>query len=244
MGRRLEKTIRDADKAKEEFEAEVKAYRDFVARYQQERDKRKRIVMSNMLLYLLYSNQHGMKPSHALTEALDHSLAMEKEAKRAMYPVPLHQDIAEILTSSTHTVGRGRTTNWQMQTGTYYSQFDGKGRDWFDEWTAGEILASYVSFGAHRFGVGSATQRILELLEESLRSLRSSGTSGREDKLHLICLVRKMRALSERNRESRMLRMPCCSTAVTLPGACRESREDRCVGEHFSVHSAQRTVIF
>lgn len=151
---------------KKEFEAELQAYRDFVVRYQKERDKKKRIVMSNMLHYLVYSDQHGMKPSHAFTDALESALDDEKTAKRAMYPLPLHQGIADILTSSTHTVGRGRTTNWQMHTGTFYSEFDGKGREWFDDWAAGEVLGSYVSFGAHRFGIGSATQRILELLEE------------------------------------------------------------------------------
>lgn len=151
---------------KEQFDAEISAYIDFVARYRKQRDKQKRQVMANMLHYLVYSDIHDMKPTHALTDALESAMADERQSKRDMYPLVLHQSIARVLTSSTHTKGRGHTTNWQMHTNTFYSEFDGRGRDWFGDWTAGEILGSYVSFGSHRFHIGSATQRILLLLED------------------------------------------------------------------------------
>ncbi|MBY5537652.1 hypothetical protein HFO42_10575 [Rhizobium leguminosarum] len=149
-----------------QFDAEVAAYKHFVARYRKQRDRQKRQVMANMLQYLVYSTEHGMKPSHALTDALESALEEEKEAKRQMYPLPLHQSIANVLTSSTHTKGRGQTTNWKMHTGTFYSEFNGAGRHWFSDWTAGEVLGSHVSFGSHRFHIGGATQRILKLLED------------------------------------------------------------------------------
>lgn len=151
---------------KKQLDIEISAYRDFVARYQKQRDKQKRTVMANMLQYLVYSDEHDMKPSYALTDALESAMSDERKAKRDVYPLPLHQSIAHVLTSSTHTKGRGRTTNWTMHTSSSYSVCDGRGRDWFSEWTAGEVLRSYVSFGSHRFHVGGATQRILNLLED------------------------------------------------------------------------------
>ncbi|WP_312946501.1 hypothetical protein [Agrobacterium sp.] len=151
---------------KKQLDIEISAYRDFVARYRRQRDKRKRQVMANMLQYLVYSSHHDMKPSHALAEALESAMTDERVSKRNMHPLVLHQSIAHVLTSSTYTKGRGQTKNWKMHTRTLYSEFDGRGRDWFAEWTAGEILGSYVSFGSHRFHVGEVTQRILHLLED------------------------------------------------------------------------------
>ncbi|RYG88848.1 MAG: hypothetical protein EON58_19705 [Alphaproteobacteria bacterium] len=149
-----------------EYEKEVTAYQRFVERYRGERDRNKRLVMLNALQFLLFSDRHDMKPSYALTEDLDCTLREERDAKRAMYPLPVHQGVADILTSSTYTKGRGRTTAWQMHTSSTSSEFTGKGRDWFDAWNAQEILNSYVKFGSHRFSVGATTQRILGLLED------------------------------------------------------------------------------
>ncbi|CDZ67993.1 Hypothetical protein NGAL_HAMBI2605_62760 [Neorhizobium galegae bv. orientalis] len=149
-----------------QFNTEIKAYKAFVERYRKQRDKKKRLVMSNLLQYLLFSTEHGMKPSYALTDALTSALGDEKDAQKAMYPLPLHQGLAEIFTSSTHTKGRGRTTNWQMHSGASYSNFNGEGRNWFGDWNAQEILGSYVKFGSHRFTIGNATQRVLGLLEQ------------------------------------------------------------------------------
>ena len=161
---------RSVTKTEQEFEHEKQAYIDFCIRYERERDQRNRIVMQNMLNYLLFSDRHGMSPSYALTEALDYALSEEAKASRRMYPVPLHEGFEKILTTSTHTIGRGRTTRWKLHTwGADYSEFTGEGRKPFDEWTAGEILGSYVKFGSHRFAIGDATERILSLLEKRYR---------------------------------------------------------------------------
>jgi hypothetical protein len=149
-----------------EYDNEIMAYRRFVERYKGERDRNKRLVMQNALQFLLFSRQHDMKPSYALAEDLDCALRDERNAKKAMYPLPIHQSVANILTSATYTKGRGRTTNWQMHTSASSSEFTGEGRNWFDDWNAQEVLGSYVKFGSHRFAVGSTTQRILGLLEE------------------------------------------------------------------------------
>ncbi len=149
-----------------EYQEEVTAYRRFVERFRGERDRNKRLVMQNALQFLLFSRQHDMKPSYALTEDLDCALEDERNAKKVMYPLPVHQGVADILTSSTYTKGRGRTTAWRMHTSASSSEFTGEGRDWFDEWNAQEVLGSYVKFGSHRFAVGATTQRILGLLEE------------------------------------------------------------------------------
>lgn len=148
------------------FETERHAYVDFCARHAKERSKRKKIVMQNMLNHLLLSKDHDMPPSYALTEALDSALEHENQAEKTIYPLDIHAKIADILTSATHTVGRGKTTSWTIHTGSYYSEFNGKGRQGFDEWTAGEIMGSYVKFGAHHFALGATTQRIMSMLEE------------------------------------------------------------------------------
>jgi hypothetical protein len=158
---------RSMSKTDKEFDRERRAYIDFCTRYEKESNQRNRIVMQNMLNFLLFSDRHGMKPSYALTEALDYALGEEAKAFKQMYPLPIHEGIEKILTTSTNTVGRGSTTRWKLHTWPAdYSEFTGEGRKPFDEWTAGEILASHVSFGSHRFSIGAATQRILSLLEE------------------------------------------------------------------------------
>ncbi|MDI5924548.1 hypothetical protein QBK93_07620 [Rhizobium leguminosarum] len=157
---------RSVTTTEKQFEQEREAYVAFCEKYSKERDPKKRIVMEMFLQYLLFSKVHGMTPSYALTSALSDALNDEAKAKRAMYPQALHEEIADILTSSTYTVGRGKSTNWTMHTASQYSQFDGDGRRPFSDWTAGEILGSYVKFGSHHFSVGKATQRILGVLEE------------------------------------------------------------------------------
>lgn len=148
------------------FENEKQAYVDFCERHAKERSRRKKLVMQNMLNHLLLSKAHGMKPSHALTEALSSALQDEMQAEKAIFPLDIHAEIADILTSATHTVGRGKTTSWTIHTGGWYSEFNGEGRRAFDEWTAGEVLGSYVKFGAHHFSIGATTQRIMSMLEE------------------------------------------------------------------------------
>ena len=54
---------RSVTKTEQEFEHEKQAYIDFCIRYERERDQRNRIVMQNMLNYLLFSDRHGMSPS-------------------------------------------------------------------------------------------------------------------------------------------------------------------------------------
>ncbi|WP_421590768.1 hypothetical protein [Shinella sp. M27] len=145
---------------------EKRAYVDFCERYAKERSKRKKIVMQNMLNHLLLSKVHGMKPSHALNDALSAAFQQEKEAEKTLYPLEIHSEVAHILTSATYTVGRGKSTAWTIHTGGWYSEFRGEGRKAFAEWSAGEILGSYVKFGAHHFSIGATTQRILSMLEE------------------------------------------------------------------------------
>lgn len=148
------------------LEREKQAYVDFCERYAKERSMRKKIVMQNMLNHLLLSKVHGMKPSHALTDALSSALQDEKDAEKKLYPLDIHAEVADILTSATYTVGRGKTTSWAIHTGGWYSEFRGEGRRAFDEWTAGEVLGSYLKFGAHHFSIGATTQRIMSMLEE------------------------------------------------------------------------------
>lgn len=148
------------------FEAEKQAYMDFCERHTKEPSMRKKLVMQNMLNHLILSKGHGMKPSYALTEALSSALQDEKQAEKSIYPLDIHAELADILTSATDTVGRGKTTSWTIHTGGQYSEFNGEGRSAFDEWTAGEILGSHVKFGSHHFAIGATTQRIMSMLEE------------------------------------------------------------------------------
>ncbi|MDX0503605.1 hypothetical protein GOC80_13315 [Sinorhizobium medicae] len=148
-----------------EFAREKKAYLDFCERHSKERDAKKRMVMENFLQYLLFSKAHGMKPSYALTEALNDSLRQEAQAKRAIFPLSLHEEIAEILTTATYTIGRGRSTNWTIYTTGSESLFSRESREPFGQWTAGEVMGSFVKFGSHHFAIGNTTQRILSMLE-------------------------------------------------------------------------------
>jgi hypothetical protein len=155
--------------AEQSFEREKQAYVTLCLQYAKERSTRKRIVIQNLLNYLVRSKDHGMKPSYAFTEGLRSALEYEKNAEKELFPLEIHAEIANILTSATDTVGRGRTTSWTIHTGgsgTWYSQFRGEGRSAFGEWTAGEVLGSYVKFGAHHFAIGATTQRIMTMLEK------------------------------------------------------------------------------
>lgn len=149
----------------EQLELEVQAYLDFADRYHSELDTEKRRVMANMLHFLVYSDEHEMNPSYVLTEALDNSLRQERDAAEKLHPREIHEQVAHILTSSTNTVGRGQTTNWKIHTRADYNVPEGLQRSRYQDWSAGEILNSYVSFGSHNFGIGSATQRVLDMLE-------------------------------------------------------------------------------
>lgn len=144
----------------EKYEASVQVWRDFVDRYRSTKNKRHRTVMQQVANYVV---GEGIRIDFGLTEAMDSALTEERRARRGLYPEALYTIVGDGIADGLD----WKSINIQTGTSSYRKSDDHKSlRDRYEEWTATEILGSYIAIGKHTLFVGKTVPRILEALEE------------------------------------------------------------------------------
>lgn len=156
----IEKYLKAQFKAPDR-EAELDAYREFCARYQAEKNQKRRIVFQQVLNWIVDTKTCGFV--YGLGEMLDYVLKKERQVQKTIYPDDLYRIVGDPIASALH----WKSINIQPGTSSNRKSGEIKGlRRRYADWTATEIDTMSIEIGKHELVLGEAVYGILKGLEQ------------------------------------------------------------------------------
>lgn len=142
-------------------DAELEAYRDFCGRYHNEKNQKRRVVMQQVMNWIVDTKTCGFR--YGLGEMLDHVLKTERRTQKTIYPDDLYRIVGDPIAMALH----WKSINIQPGTSNNRKSGEIKGlRRRYADWTATEIDTMSIVIGKHELVLGEAVYGILKGLEQ------------------------------------------------------------------------------
>lgn len=142
-------------------ELELDAYRQFCARYDAEKNTKRRVVMQQVLNWIIEHEAGGFR--NGLGDMLDYALKIERRTQKAIYPDDLYRIVGDPIAMALH----WKSIN--VQPGTASNRKSGERKDLrrrYSDWTATEIDTMSIEIGKHGLVLGEAVYGVLKGLEQ------------------------------------------------------------------------------
>ncbi|MCQ1779429.1 hypothetical protein NOJ05_19660 [Neorhizobium galegae] len=148
----------------DEVDDNIQAYRDFCARYEATKSPKQKIVMKQILNWIVAGEATDFR--YGLGEMLDDALKQERKAQKDLYPDDLYRVVGDpvgwALRWDSINIRPSTPSNRRPGEAAGYHRY----RRRYSDWSANEIAGAYIEIGKHTLYLRQAVDGVLKGLED------------------------------------------------------------------------------